>query len=277
MWNCGLQYVPKRHLQPPDLPKPPATRTLRSKHRAPGAGQSPGSSRSPSLKGVPSTGSLPRVPSLESQASPPYPQIVRHPLHRRISPYRFILLGHLTLSCYTVDLDHHCQACSCSNRGGRRHVSLSMPAFAASQRLPMRNDCHQEHQQGPATRRIASGLLIVSSLCAGAAARMAQSSPCTSHGCSFPTSGSTHPSVPPPRRKSPSKCLCSERRRAKLPCPPLSTRRPTSTCARQIWCPGGSFFRACSEPAAHAALPKNNPANPQWHTLSVRGAQTERA
>ena len=78
----GVQYIPKRHLIPQDVPKPPAG-TLRSKHLPPSSvGLSPGSSRSTSLKNVGSMGSLPGVPSLESQASPPYPHCGRHPLHR---------------------------------------------------------------------------------------------------------------------------------------------------------------------------------------------------
>ena len=77
-----MQYIPKHHLTPQDLPKPPAG-TLRSKHLPPSSiGLSPGSSRSTSLKNVGSICSLPSVPSLESQASPPYPHCGRHPLHR---------------------------------------------------------------------------------------------------------------------------------------------------------------------------------------------------
>ena len=79
-----LQYIPKRHLQPADLPKPPA-RTLRAKHGGASNGASPSGSRAASVKTVPSTGSLPSVPSLDSQASPPYPS-VRHPLHRCAPP-----------------------------------------------------------------------------------------------------------------------------------------------------------------------------------------------
>ena len=79
-----LQYIPKRHLQPADLPKPPA-RTLRAKHGGASHGASPSGSRAASVKTVPSTGSLPRMPSLDSQASPPYPS-VRHPLHRCVPP-----------------------------------------------------------------------------------------------------------------------------------------------------------------------------------------------
>ncbi len=81
-----LQYIPKRHLQPADLPKPPA-RTLRAKHGGASNGASPSGSRAASVKTMPSTGSLPRVPSLDSQASPPYPS-VRHPLHRCVPPLR---------------------------------------------------------------------------------------------------------------------------------------------------------------------------------------------
>lgn len=77
-----MQYIPKHHLTPQHLPKPPAG-TLRSKHLPPSSvGLSPGSSRSTSLKNVGSICSLPSVPSLESQASPPYPHCGRHPLHR---------------------------------------------------------------------------------------------------------------------------------------------------------------------------------------------------
>ena len=81
-----MQYIPKRHLQPRDLPKP-ATRTLRSKHLPPtGPRQSPSNSRSSSLKHVTSMESLPSVPSLESQASPPYPHhFARHPMARYIT------------------------------------------------------------------------------------------------------------------------------------------------------------------------------------------------
>ena len=81
-----LQYIPKRHLQPADLPKPPA-RTLRAKHGGHLSGASPSGSRAASVKTMPSTGSLPRMPSLDSQASPPYPS-VRHPLHRCNPPLR---------------------------------------------------------------------------------------------------------------------------------------------------------------------------------------------
>ena len=78
-----MQYIPKRHLQPADLPKP-AARTLRSKHLPPsGPKQSPSTSRSGSMKHVLSVDSMPSVPSLESQGSPPYPHhFARHPMAR---------------------------------------------------------------------------------------------------------------------------------------------------------------------------------------------------
>ena len=79
----GVQYVPKRHLDPADLPKPP-TVPLRARHLPP-TGQSPSSSRSANLKGH-SMSSLPSIPSLESQASPPFPHLGKHPLHRWAPP-----------------------------------------------------------------------------------------------------------------------------------------------------------------------------------------------
>lgn len=82
-----LQYIPKRHLQATDLPKPPP-RTLRAKHGGgPSSGASPSGSRAGSIKTVASNSSLPSAPSLGSQASPPCPA-VRHPLHRCDHPLR---------------------------------------------------------------------------------------------------------------------------------------------------------------------------------------------
>ncbi len=81
-----MQYIPKRHLQQAALPKP-AARTLRSKHLPPGSSRpSPSNSRSSSLIHVASVDSLPSVPSLESQASPPYPHhFARHPMARCVA------------------------------------------------------------------------------------------------------------------------------------------------------------------------------------------------
>ncbi|CAL5222699.1 g5101 [Coccomyxa viridis] len=82
-WGAKHWYIPKRHLQQAALPKP-AARTLRSKHLPPGSSRpSPSNSRSSSLIHVASVDSLPSVPSLESQASPPYPHhFARHPMAR---------------------------------------------------------------------------------------------------------------------------------------------------------------------------------------------------